>query len=83
MNYWKPLALVSTAACFMIVGAEAASAAPQGQPNMSASLAKLREARSSLDKAEHDKGGWRVAAIQATNTAIKETERGMAFADTH
>jgi hypothetical protein len=66
-----------------------APAAPAGgagcnnQPNMSAALGELRNARGSLDHAEHDKGGWRVKAIEATDTAIRETERGCAFADTH
>jgi len=53
------------------------------QPNMAAAAASLKSARASLDKAEHNKGGWRVAAIEATNKAIAETDRGCAFADTH
>ncbi len=53
------------------------------QVNMAAALADLRVARGFLDKAEHNKGGWRVAAITATDRAITETERGCSFADTH
>jgi len=30
--------------------------------------------------AEHNKDGWRVAAIEATDKAIGETERGRAMA---
>jgi hypothetical protein len=52
----------------------------RNQSNMQAALDSLRSARASLDRAEHNKGGWRVAAIEATNTAIKETERGCAAA---
>ena len=51
------------------------------QPNMSNAVVELRAARAALDAAEHDKGGWRGAAINATNDAIRETERGCAFAN--
>jgi len=51
------------------------------QPNMQSALEHLREAREKLKRAEHDKGGWRLAAIASTEAAIKETQRGMAFAD--
>ena len=89
MNYWKPIALTSIAALVSVVGYQAASASvatptPMGvchdQPNMAAALAGLRSAKASLEKAEHDKGGWRAAAIKATDTAITETDRGCAFA---
>ena len=53
------------------------------QPNMAGAAADLKAARAYLDKAEHNKGGWRVAAIEATNKAIAETDRGCAFSDTH
>src|SRR5579862_4708873 len=95
MNFWKPLALVSMATTALVIGCEAhanvAATAPAaapgpgpapgraGQPNMEAALEHLRAARGFLDRAEHDKGGWRVAAIRATQTAIEETQRGMAF----
>ena len=50
-----------------------------GQPNMEGALEHLRAAKGFLDRAEHDKGGWRVAALRATETAIGETQRGIAF----
>ena len=50
---------------------------------MANALADLRTAKGFLDKAEHNKGGWRIAAIAATDKAISETERGCSFADTH
>lgn len=50
-----------------------------GPANMEGALAKLREARSSLESAEHDKGGWRVAALASTDQAIKDTRRGISF----
>ncbi len=85
MNLWKPIALCSIVGLVASVGIQVASAAGvcHDQPNMGSALSMLRAARASLDKAEHNKGGWRVKAIEATNTAISETERGCAFADTH
>jgi hypothetical protein len=59
------------------------AAACNNQPNMAAALTHLRNARGWLAQAEHNKGGWRDRAMQTTETAIHETERGCAFADTH
>ncbi len=50
------------------------------QPHMERALENLRAARAELQIAEHDKGGWRVRALENVNRAIAETERGMAFA---
>jgi hypothetical protein len=87
MNLWKLAAIASTSALIFAITsssalADQASARPSvagAQPNMAAALARLKEARAALDRAEHDKGGWRAAAIQATDAALKETERGIAF----
>jgi len=84
MNYWKPVALLAVAGLVASIGVQTASAAGgpcRDQPNMAAALSSLRGARASLEKAEHNKGGWRVKAIEATDAAIKETDRGCAFAD--
>jgi hypothetical protein len=92
MNVWKTLALASTSALILVVGYQTASAGPapapapasiEAQPNMEAALASLQSARASLEKAEHDKGGWRAAALKATETAIGETKRGIEFAGKH
>ena len=48
------------------------------QPPMRRALEHLRAARAELPAAEHDKGGWRVRAIQNTDRAIAETQNGMA-----
>lgn len=50
------------------------------QPHMRRALEHLRAARAELQSAEHNKGGWRIRAIENTNRAIAETERGMAVA---
>jgi hypothetical protein len=85
MNVWKPVALVAVAGMVASVGVQIAHAdvVCKNQPNMQSALDHLRQARASLDKAEHNKGGWRDAAILATDNAIRETQRGCAFADTH
>jgi hypothetical protein len=85
MNLWKPIALLAIAGSVISIGTQVSSAAGvcHDQPNMAAANAALKAARASLDKAEHNKGGWRVAAIEATNKAITESDRGCAFADTH
>ena len=39
--------------------------------------------RDELEHAEHNKGGWREAAIQAARNALHETDRGCEFDDHH
>lgn len=85
MNIWKPIALCAVGAFVASVGVQLALAdvVCHGQPNMQAALEHLRQARASLDRAEHNKGGWRDRAIQSADAAIRETQNGCAFADTH
>ena len=45
---------------------------------MERALEHLRAARAELQAAEHNKGGWRLRAIENTDRAIAETERGIA-----
>jgi len=47
------------------------------QPNMQAALELLRSARSNLERATSDKGGYRVRAIDEVNAAIDETKKGI------
>jgi hypothetical protein len=88
MNVWKPIAVLATAGLIASVGMQVASAQANignchNQGNMMAAAKALYAARDSLNKAEHNKGGWRDRAIAATTNAIAETEKGCAFADTH
>lgn len=94
MNAWTPIAAISVVAFACAIGCEVkeysgpapGAPAPVGcanQPNMQTALNEFRAARASLAKAEHNKGGWRDNAIASTDTAIRETERGCGFADTH
>lgn len=81
MNVWKPVALLALGGLAVCATKSAyAGDVCQGQPNMTNALSTLRAAKASLEKAEHDKGGWREAALTATKTAIGETEKGCAFA---
>jgi len=85
MNISKIIALSAIGGTVLVVGLRVASAqgaaACNNQPNMESALGSLRNARASLERAEHNKGGWRERAIAATETAIHETERGCAAAD--
>jgi hypothetical protein len=50
------------------------------QPHMKNALGALQNAKSQLEKAEHNKGGHRVRAIELINQAISEVQSGMAAA---
>jgi hypothetical protein len=52
------------------------STAPD-QPHMQAALDHLRQAKSNLEHASSDKGGYRVKAIDEVNNAIDETKKGI------
>jgi hypothetical protein len=86
MNLWKSVALASITVSVMSVGYNVASASPGerqphiagGQPHMESALSLLQQAKGELQKAEHDKGGWREAAAAGVSTAISQTEKGIA-----
>ena len=81
MNVWKAIAVASTIGLVGSIGIQVAAAnVCHNQPNMGSALSSLRAARASLAVAEHNKGGWRTAALAAADKAIHETERGCAFA---
>ena len=63
----------------------AQSSAPEAQkpPVMSYALDHLREGKSSLEAATHDKGGHRSKALKLVKEAIAEVEQGIHFDDTH
>jgi len=94
MNVWKPIAIVATAGLVAVVGAQTAyankPAEPEpaklsgpcwDQPQMAAAKANLEAAYSHLLHSEHNKGGWRDAAIAATQTAIARTNEGCRVAN--
>ena len=55
---------------------EVFSTAPD-QPRMQAALDHLRQAKTNLERATSDKGGWRRKAIDEVNDAIDETKKGI------
>jgi hypothetical protein len=75
------------------VGVEEGPAAPepvnenvaggQNQPNMAQGIVQLREARRQLREAKHDKGGYRVQAMNLIQQAIEQLKEGIRFANTH
>ena len=85
MNVWKLTSISLALALVASIGTQSAWGAGvcHGQANMTRAADLLRQAKTALEHAEHNKGGWRVKAIEATNTALAETDRGCAFADTH
>jgi hypothetical protein len=82
MNVWKVTSLCLAAGLVTSIGMQTAWAgACFDQPNMIAAKDSLLSAKASLEKAEHNKGGWRDAALKATNAAIAEVTRGCAVAN--
>lgn len=80
MNKWKVASflfagLFATSLSFNMV--QTSSAEPQ--PHMRSALRSLEAALVELKTAEHDKGGWRAAAVRSTEAAIVETRKGIAF----
>jgi hypothetical protein len=66
-----------------LAGLATGVAKAEHQPHMHAALEHLRAARESLEKADPDKGGHRVKAIELVNDAIHQVEEGIAYANHH
>jgi len=64
-------------------GVLASLAKGEPQPHMRAALDHLRAARGSLERADTDKGGHRVKAIELVDRAIGEVEAGISYANRH
>ncbi len=78
MKSIKPIViglLLFTAASFLNVPTVSAD-----QPNMPAAIEKIEEAKAALERAEADKGGYRVMAITHVNQAIAEARKGIGAA---
>lgn len=68
----------------LAAGGAALAATPAsagGQPNMEKALEFLEAALARLEKANKNKGGHRIKAIEYTKAAIIETKNGIAHAD--
>ena len=82
MNVWKLTSLCLATALVASIGMQSSWAAGVcfDQPNMIAARDHLLAAKASLERAEHNKGGWREAALKSTSTAITEVNRGCSSA---
>ena len=67
------------AVILLVVTFLAGRASAMPQPNMQAALGHLEQAKESLARAEHDKGGFRAKAIELTNNAIAAVKEGIAI----
>jgi hypothetical protein len=64
-------------------GLAAGLANAESEPNMRAALEHLRAAKQALEKAQANKGGHRAKAIDLVDSAIKQVEAGIAYAEHH
>jgi hypothetical protein len=78
MRLWK-VATLFLAVSLVVVSVFAVRAHAVPQPNMEAALGHLEQAKASLERAEHNKGGFRVKAIEHVNQAIAAVREGIAI----
>ena len=78
LTFWKSSTLVLAGALAFTAGNSVYEAQAEPQPHMRAALAGLETAQAQLEKATHDKGGHRVAALKATKEAIEQVKKGIA-----
>jgi hypothetical protein len=64
-----------------VVGEMFATVIAPDQPHMQAALDHLQQAKTNLEGATSNKGGWRVKAIAEVNDAIDETRKGIDAGD--
>jgi hypothetical protein len=85
-NPWKLTSLLLALALCLVFGIHAvdsASASPEAQPRMRTALRHLRLAKDQLQRANTDKGGHRVKALELTDAAIDQVQRGIKFDNRH
>ena len=73
-NPWK---LSSFVLAGLLAASVSSTAIADRQPNMRDALRALYSAKSSLERASHDKGGHRVKALELVNGAIGEVQLGI------
>ena len=76
-NPWKPTSFIFAGLFALSLGMSAAGA--DRQPLMHDALANLKSAATALKNANHDKGGHRAKALDLTNAAIDQVQKGIAF----
>ena len=80
-NPWKPTSFVL--AGLFVASIAMNSAGADRQPVMQDALVNLKQAANALKNATHDKGGHRAKALELTNAAIVQVEKGIAFDNKH
>lgn len=66
-----------------VLGGFSQRAFAEKQPKMEEALVHLRYALAALKTASHDKGGHRTKAIELTEKALDEVNKGIAFDEKH
>jgi hypothetical protein len=83
-SFWKVSTIVLAGACaYLATMVQVPSAQSEPQPRMQAALVALTTAKNNLEKASHDKGGHRVAALKYVNNAIDEVKKGIEYDNKH
>jgi hypothetical protein len=78
VKMWKLVGAMATVVLLVLTFcAGRASAVPQ--PNMEAALGHLEQAKTALERAEHNKGGFRVKALEHVNQAITAVHEAIAL----
>ena len=77
MKIWKTR-LVLLFVSLLVLGTFAVRAYSMPQPNMEAALGYLQQAKAALERAEHNKGGFRVKAIGHVDQALGAVREGIA-----
>ena len=80
-NPWKPTSFVLAALFVGSLGMNVAGA--DKQPLMHDALQSLKQAKTALKNANHDKGGHRAKALELTEAAIVQVEKGISFDNKH
>jgi hypothetical protein len=80
---WKASTLGLAGALAFVLSSADNVANAEGQPHMRTALSTLKVARSQLEKATHDKGGHRAAALKLTDQAIDQVKKGIEFDAEH
>ena len=79
----KLLTLTGTSLLVGVLAGSAGYAYAERQPHMRDAHRHLEQAREALKKAEADKGGHRVKAIELVEGAIREVKAGVEFDNKH
>lgn len=77
ITLWKTSTLLLAGVVTFCAGNAIYEAQAEPQPHMKAALGSLQTAANQLEKASHDKGGHRVAALKLTKDAIAQVQAGI------